>query len=118
MSEKAKYTEGKWPCAVEYRDIKLIVIAKVLNKCKITMAEYIADRQKYLELCGVIEPKTVTVDKKKYDLMEQVVDQLKAELAESEAEGILLMEELAEMKAKYEEAEKKRQKAAEMYAEK
>lgn len=115
---KEESTQDKWPCPVEYRGIKLKEIAAVMNEYKITMAEYMSDRQKYLEGCGLIKPETVTVNKTEYNLQEQVVDQLKAELAESEAEGILLMEELAEMKAKYEEAEKKRQKAAEMYAEK
>ena len=115
---KMNLNRGKWPCPVEYRDIKLIVIAKVLNKCKITMAEYMDDRQKYLELCGVIEPKTVTIDKNKYDQLEDAVDQLKAELKEAEAEGILLMEELAEQQAKYEAEKEKNRKMAEMYAEK
>ena len=50
-------TTGGWHCPPEYRDIKLIVIAKVMNKCKITFEEYIKDRKKYLTMCGVWEEK-------------------------------------------------------------
>ena len=48
-------TTGGWPCPPEYRDIKVIVIAKVMNKCKITFEEYMKDRKKYLTMCGVIK---------------------------------------------------------------
>ena len=50
---KAKKEEQKWPCPEKCKDIKLKTILHVMQECKITIEEYIADRKKYLEMCGI-----------------------------------------------------------------
>lgn len=53
FDKKEAETTGGWPCPDKCARVKLITIAKVMNKCNITAAEYMKNREKYLQKCGV-----------------------------------------------------------------
>lgn len=53
FDKKEAETTGGWPCSDKCARVKLKVIAAVMNECGITAAEYMADREKYLQKCGV-----------------------------------------------------------------
>ena len=54
FDKKEAETTGGWPCPDKCARVKLKVIAAVMNKCNITAAEYMENREEYLQKCGVV----------------------------------------------------------------